>query len=598
MPRPSRTVLLAGAGGLAAVALLATGASYAFADEGVPRGVRVAGADLGGLSEQQAERALTDALAERVAGPVRLTAADRQLSLDPAAAGLAVDVAATVDEAASAGPVDRLRALVGADREVEPVTDVDGVRLRAALRAVTAPVGRPPREGSVGFQGREPVPVLPEEGRQVPVDQAADAVSAGWLDGGPVALPVETTPVRTTAEDVAAAVRDVAEPAVAAPIALDVGGDEALVVPPRAVARALTVEADAEGALVPRLDGPRLRKALGDRVDGVGRPPRDASFRIRRGKPVVVPSRAGTSVTPDALREAVQGVLTAPAPRRAEVVLGETAPELTTAEAEDLGIRERLASYTTEHPCCAPRVTNIQTMADLVDGSVVLPGETYSLNGRVGARDTARGFVAAPQILNGQFVDGVGGGVSQFATTMYNATFFAGMEDVEHKPHSYWITRYPQGREATVSTPAPDLKWRNDSPHGVLVTTSYTGTSITVTLWGTERYDEVEALSSGRSNVKGFGVEYVDRPDCTSSLGMVGFDITITRLMKDDGEVVARSRASHRYLPEPRFICGPPPAPSPTPSASPTPEDGPEPEDSPSPGASPKASPRPSPTKD
>ena len=81
--------------------------------------------------------------------------------------------------------------------------------------------------------------------------------------------------------------------------------------------------------------------------------------------------------------------------------------------------------------------------------------------------------------------------MSQFATTMYNATFFAGMEDVEHKPHSYYITRYPEGREATVSTPAPDLKWRNDSPHGVLVTTSYTGTSITVTLWGTKRYDEV-----------------------------------------------------------------------------------------------------------
>jgi len=239
---------------------------------------------------------------------------------------------------------------------------------------------------------------------------------------------------------------------------------------------------------------------------------------------------------------------------------------LTTERAQALGIREVIGTFTTRHPCCRGRVTNIHSIADLVDGHLVLPGETYSLNGEVGARDRARGFVPAPQILGGQFVDAVGGGVSQFATTMYNATFFAGLQDVEHTPHSYYISRYPEGREATVSSPAPDLKWRNDSDSGVLVTTSYTGTSITVTLWGTKRYDEVLALSSGRSRPRPFGTEYVTRPDCTSSSGMSGFDITITRVMKNAGVQVRRDSYTHRYLPEPRFVCGPPPTTVPAPA--------------------------------
>jgi vancomycin resistance protein YoaR len=312
------------------------------------------------------------------------------------------------------------------------------------------------------------------------------------------------------------------------------------------------------------LDGAALLAGLGPRAAAVQQPAVDARFDLSSGAPVVVPSADGRTLEPAGLAAAVSPVLLAPAPRTAVVPLAVTPPALTTERAAGLGVTEVIGTYTTKHPCCRGRVKNIQTMADIVEGHLVLPGETYSLNERVGVRDRARGFVPAPMILEGQFVDAVGGGVSQFATTMYNATFFAGLEDVEHKPHSYYITRYPEGREATISSPAPDLRWRNDSPHAVLVDTSYTGTSITVTLWGTKRYDEVVSLSSGRSRIRSFGTEYVTRSDCTASPGMVGFDITITRVMKKGGAEVARDSYSHRYTPEPRFICGPPPAPRPS----------------------------------
>jgi vancomycin resistance protein YoaR len=204
-------------------------------------------------------------------------------------------------------------------------------------------------------------------------------------------------------------------------------------------------------------------------------------------------------------------------------------------------------------------VQNIHRIADLVDGYVLRPGDRFDLNAVVGPRDKARGFLEAPQILEGQFVDRVGGGVSQFATTIFNAVFFSGLADVTHAPHSYYISRYPPGREATVSFPLPDLIFENDSPHGVLIKTRYTGTSITATFWGTRRFDEVKAVAGPRTRLRDFGTEYVDREDCTATQGEKGFDIVVSRVLVQGGRETGRERFKTRYKPEPRFICGPPP---------------------------------------
>jgi vancomycin resistance protein YoaR len=310
---------------------------------------------------------------------------------------------------------------------------------------------------------------------------------------------------------------------------------------------------------VPRLAPDVLRAQLAAPHRRIGEPARDATFDVSSGTPVVVPSRAGRTVSAEDLAAAVRGVLTEPEPRRATVPLTTAQPRLTTEQARDLGVVEVLGSFTSEHPCCRPRVQNIHRIADIVDGHVVLPGERFDLNAVVGPRDRARGFVEAPQILEGEFVDRVGGGVSQFATALFNAVFFSGLEDVEHSPHSYYLTRYPPGREATVSWPKPDLVFRNDSPHGVLIDTSYTDTSITVTFWGTKRFDEVRSETGPRVRLRDFDTRYVTRPDCTATDGQQGFDITVTRVFVQDGREVRREPFRTRYKPEPRFICGPPP---------------------------------------
>jgi Ca2+-binding RTX toxin-like protein len=171
-----------------------------------------------------------------------------------------------------------------------------------------------------------------------------------------------------------------------------------------------------------------------------------------------------------------------------------------------------LGEFTTYHKCCEDRVVNIQLMADTVGGHVALPGEVFSVNGIVGERTAAKGYRPAGAIIGGyvQCCDhpaNMGGGTSQFGTTIYNAAFFAGLEDIEHQPHSLDFARYPDGREATMGWPHPDVAFRNDTDHPILVTTHHAGmtsagTYITVRVWGDNGGIEVSASDSGHYNIR------------------------------------------------------------------------------------------------
>jgi hypothetical protein len=148
---------------------------------------------------------------------------------------------------------------------------------------------------------------------------------------------------------------------------------------------------------------------------------------------------------------------------------------------------ERVSSFTTFFSCCEPRVTNIRRMARQIDEYVVMPGETFSVDRIAGPRTTSKGYVPAPYMQSGTgHCCAIGGGVSQFGTTMFNAIFWGGYEIVDHQPHSGWISRYPLGIEATLVYSSIDLKFRNDTVTPIYVRTSTTSTSLTVELWGNQ----------------------------------------------------------------------------------------------------------------
>ena len=140
----------------------------------------------------------------------------------------------------------------------------------------------------------------------------------------------------------------------------------------------------------------------------------------------------------------------------------------------------------TRHRSGEDRVKNIHRIADLLRGTIIAPGETFSVNNTIGPRTEGKGFVEAHVIEDGVFKESFGGGISQFATTLFNASFFAGLDIPAYKAHSIYISRYPYGREATLSFPRPDLKVRNTTPYGVMIWPTYTASTITVSLYSTK----------------------------------------------------------------------------------------------------------------
>ncbi|MGW6498999.1 VanW family protein [Nonomuraea angiospora] len=518
----------------------------------VPPGTRVDGVDIGGLAPESARSHLDRQLAQRVRQPMTLVAGGKRVQLTPTELGLDFDARATV-EAAMAGaatPAGIARSLFGS-RQLPPRVIVDEQRLAAGLAGLAKSVDTKPVQGGVRYQGLEPRAVLPKPGRALDRDAAAQAVRAAFAAGrDSVELKLQVTPPALTAVQVKEVASSTARTAVASPLTLASGGKQATVSREQ-LAAGLRFVADGKGGLRPSYDAGKIAADMAKSL--LITPPKDASFTIVKGKPKVVPSKPGHGADIKALGPAIAGAVAAGS-RRVDLPATARQPRVTTAEAAELGVKEQVSSFTTQYPCCAPRVTNIHTIANIVDGYVVQPGETFSLNDVVGKRDKARGFVEAPMILNNRFVNDVGGGVSQFATTMFNAVFFGGFQDVQHRAHQYYITRYPAGRESTVSYPQPDFRWRNDSRYGVLIKTSYTSTSVTVQFWSTKRY-EIESQSSDRYNVKPVETLTEKGEDCIPMGGSEGFAIDVWRIFKKDGKVVRKQRFHTVYDPEPRLTC-------------------------------------------
>ena len=232
-----------------------------------------------------------------------------------------------------------------------------------------------------------------------------------------------------------------------------------------------------------------------------------------------------------------------------------------TAEAKKLGIKQVTGQFTTYFPYLPYRNVNIGRAAALINGTLLKPGEIFSLNQVVGERTKANGFTEGYIIKAGRFRKELGGGVSQSATTTFNAMFFAGLKDVFHKPHGLYIDRYPAGREATVAWPSLDLKFQNDTKYGVLVqayvvkgTPSRRG-SITVKMWSTKTYDKIVATKPIKSNFTSGRDITDDSKDCEPTSPVQGFDVRYQRLFYQNGSVVRRENFSWTYAPTDKVTC-------------------------------------------
>ncbi len=539
--------------GTVAAILVAGAGAVAWAYIGdVPRGTKILGVDLGGKSRSEAERALTEAVGPRTGDPVAVDLAGERFLIEAADINLRLNVDLSVGKAIKGSPK------LAGERTVLPVIELDEAKLAETLRGRLDPKKVTLKKPGITYAGLTPKPTYPAAGQGLDVATAATAVRQAWLVGGTATIGLVEKPPATTREQVDEMVADLATPAVAAPVTVTVEG-KSLTLSPKVIAKGLVFRADASGRLTPAIDGRKLHAAAAKEFAAVEREPEQATITVAGGKPKIVAGTPGDMVDLEKLGPALLAVLPDPAPRSVTAELSRQEAATTEGDLAKLGVKEKVSTFTTYFTggSRSPRSQNIMTVARAVDGAVVQPGATFSLNKHTGERDYAAGYKDAPVIVGGKLEPGVGGGASQFTTTLFNAAYYAGLEDVEHKPHSFYFSRYPAVIEATIFYPTLDLKFKNTTPYGILIDTSYTGKSVTVSLWSTKVYDSVKTVRSPRRNVTSPPTVYREPgPKCIATGGLPGFAQDAWRVIRKDGKEVKREKFTWRYDPEPRFICG------------------------------------------
>ena len=560
--------------GTASLLLVVVGCYVAavFATAGrTPQQTSVAGVNVGGLSVKEATVKLEQTLGAEATKPISVSVDNKKYSIDPESAGLAFDPVKTVHSFSSKtwNPVALWERLAGSV-VVNPVVTVDQEKLGSTLAAISAQSDTPAVEPSIKFVSQVPELTPGKVGHVLKTDDAKQIIIHAFPKATPsMVLPFGEQDPSVSDKDAQAFLKT-ATADVYTPIVVNVGKQHGTI-SPSSLAGALTYVGK-NGKMQAVIDGVALVDSLKNQISGIADTAVDASFKIVNGKPVIVPSKTGRGINPDKISQALLKVIDNPSPRSVELELGDTQPAFTTSDAEALGITEKISSFTQHFPYAPYRVQNIGQAAKYLDGTIVKPGEVFSMNNTVHERTVANGYTVGYIIgQGGQFQKDLGGGVSTATTAVWTAAFYSNMERVEQRAHSIWIPRYRAGLEATVSWGSLDMRWKNTAPTGVLIKASITKHSITVTFYGTKNFDRVDAISGPWRNVKSFGTIYSSAPTCEYQGGMNGFDITVTRVVTVGGKVVKREPFATHYSPEPRVICGKAPSASPTTSANPTP---------------------------
>lgn len=517
MRRPSPRVLIAVGSPLLVIILLFTAWAVddTVADRQVPRNVTLAGRDIGKLPEDQLQVVVADIATHYMTTQVEIRTTERTFKASAGDLGLRLDQQATMRGALTINddvsfwrrPFTWLGSFF--DARTAPLQfTLDERAMESALASTAGDAAAV--EPRLVATGNAITMVSGSPGTRIKSDGVAEQLLARARSGEePLVITTEVESAAPTVDD--AEVKEVAARLTAstAPGLTIKAGEQATTLTPDTV-RSWIGSRVVNGRFEVTVDTAAAVEAVKVALPPPSEPT-DARITLENGGPRIIPSAQGQVCCADDTDDRILASVIGGSPE-VTVDLELTDPEFTTADAEALKVVEpvgtttewkgqpQVKSFTTYFQAGEPRVTNIHRIADLVRGTLVKPGETFSMNVVVGQRTREKGFVEAGAIANGVHVEEVGGGVSQFATTMFNAAFFAGLPFGEYQAHSEHFSRYPFGREATMGWQHPDLQWKNDTPYGILIWTSHTPTSVTVTLWSTQHaWGEQTGQSTGRS---------------------------------------------------------------------------------------------------
>jgi len=540
------------------VVVVAAGAyaagQWAFSDA-IAKGTTVAGVDVGGKSEDAAAKLLNERLQPALEKKLALQAGDLQTSLVPADSGISLDAQKTVAGLTgfTLSPKYLWDHIVGGG-ELQPALTVDSEKLDSTIESISSSLKVEPVDGTVSFVDGNAVATDAVEGSGIdPKEAEARIVDNLFTTTRPVELTTSTVAPAIT-QEITDRYLEEAQKIASASVKVEVA-DQTAEVPAEAFTKAISVKA-AGSSMNFEFDGEELSKEILSRTTDLLTQAEDAKFVFENGKPVIKGGKAGTKIDPEELATSF-GAAAQSDNRTAKIELISYDPQDSVKALEELGIKEKVSSFSTPVPNVPIRTKNLQVAAERVTGTLVKPGEEFDLTDTIGPITAENGYFGAGVIVNGVHTEGIGGGLSQMSTTTYNAGFFAGMTDITHRPHSVWFDRYPAGRESTLFVGSINMIWRNDSDTGILLRSYISGGQLTVEAWGTKTY-EVTSTTSPKREVVAARTVTSTAANCEAyPKGNDGFLVTVTRKVKEisTGKIVADEAKSWRYAPDNGVVC-------------------------------------------
>ncbi|MGP5295016.1 VanW family protein [Corynebacterium casei] len=521
----------------------------------LPRKTSVGGVDISRMEPAAAIDKLQSELGSATTEPVSVTAGERTAEFIPEQAGMSLDFETAVNSIpeASMNPFSRLAAFVGSPNEIDVDADVDAQALEPVINRLEGELSFDATDGQVAIEEGEVRTVDAVLGQGVDRAQLEENVTSNWLDPEGVEVePIEVEPA-ITQDKVDEFADGPAKAALNGALELKGRSDVTATLDEEAISSFVAVER-VEDNLELAINTEHAQELFDATLADTETEMQNAQISFASGSMQVTPHSDGEIIDWETTLDGFDKRVVGEEPREWEAAYEDEEATFTTEQAQNASFDQTVGEFTTSGYSAASG-RNIELTAQMVNGAVVSPGDTFSLNGYTGPRGTAQGFVESGIIIDGHAGTAVGGGISQFATTLYNASYFGGMTDVAHTPHSYYISRYPAGREATVYEGAIDLQFKNDSDYPVQVVTSVGDGSVTVKLMGVKTVD-VESVNNGRWAPTSPQRMELTGDDCSPSGGAPGFTTSDTRIIRDlNGNEMNRETTTTVYDPQPIVTC-------------------------------------------
>ncbi|MCX8032406.1 MAG: VanW family protein [Thermoleophilia bacterium] len=512
----------------------------------IHNGITIAGQEVQGLTKDEARAAVNQKVEKALRSPITLRSGDKSWQILPKSLGTKIDVESAVSQAfaytrESNIIVDLMRRfkLYFSGTDVPLPGTVDSKLIDRLIEDVAQEIDVPPVNAGLAIEGKKIKVIEGQKGRVV--DRAALKTQLTEillsLHSTDIEIPMMLKEPEVQAEDTETA-KQQAQIMISAPIRL-VGDSGSWTLGPEEIAAYMdfgSEKKDGIATLVPYLSAEKMAPFLDMVAENVRKEPVNASFDSDGNKAWVVPGAPGEELDREKTAQALTAAALKESGRVARVVVRPVEPDLTTEEAEAMGIKDKLAGFTTEWVGTPNRQVNVRITTKYASDVILAPGEIYDFDKQIGPRTEARGYKLAPGIVGpGRLEDVFGGGICQVATTLFNAVFFAGLEIVERHNHSLYIEHYPKGRDATVTAGGPNLRFRNDTDHYIWIRGTSDGIRTTFNIYGTSDGRKVTYTTSEFYNI-------VPQTEVTITNPSLSVGTTVVKIPGQDGKQITVTR--------------------------------------------------------